>query len=53
MNVDQAAKLAHQFILVINVFIRLVNKHKEKAHTCHPIGKAMSGVVRKWLTGRS
>ena len=49
MNADQA-KLAHQLILVTNTFLHQVDKRKEKVYACHPIGKAVSEVVRRWLT---
>ena len=51
MSANQA-KFAHQLILVLNAFLHLVDKRKEKAHACHLIGKAVSEVVKGWLTKR-
>ena len=47
MSTNQAAKLAHHFILFINVFLRPMNKCKEKAHVCHLIGKVVSKIIKK------
>ena len=52
MNADQA-KLAYQLILITNTFLRPVDEHEEKTHVRHPIGRAMSKVIRAWLTGHS
>ena len=52
MSADKA-KLAHQLILVTITFLRQMNERKEKAHVCHPIGRAVSKAVRRWLTRRS
>ena len=52
MSANQA-KLMHQLILVTNAFLCPVDKHKEKVHTCHPILRAVSEKVKRWLTGRS
>ena len=53
MSADQVAKLVHQFILLTNAFQHPVDKPEEKTHACHPIGRAMSQLVRRWLTRRS
>ena len=52
MNIDQA-KFSHQYILITNVFVHLMNRRKKKVHIFYTIGKAVSEVVREWLTGRS
>ena len=52
MSINQA-KLTHQLILVTNVFLRLINKRKKKAHVDYSIAKAVSETVRKWLTKRN
>ena len=50
MNANQT-KLAHELILVTIAFLRLVNKRKEKAYACHLIIRAVSEMVKRWLTG--
>ena len=52
MSADQA-KFAHQLILVTSAFLRLVDEREKKTHACHPLGKAVSKPVRRWLTKRS
>ena len=52
MNADQT-NLAYQLILVINVFLRLVDRREEKPYACYHIGKAISEAVRGWLTRHS
>ena len=47
------AKLAHQFLLVINIFLPPVDEYEERAHARHLIGRAVSKAVRRWLTGRN
>ena len=47
MSADQAAKLAHPFILLINAFLHLVNENKEKTYACHLISETVSKTVRK------
>ena len=49
MSADQS-KLAHQLILVINAFLYPLDKREEKAYACHPISKAVSKTVIRWLT---
>ena len=49
MSANQAAKLAHEFILLINALLFLVDEYREKVHTCYPIGKAVSKTVKRWL----
>ena len=46
MSANQA-KLAHQLIVVTNIFLRPVDEHEEKAHTRHPIGRAVIEAVRR------
>ena len=52
MSANQV-KLAHQFILIINTFLRLVDEREKKAYAGHHIGKDVSEAVRRCLTGRN
>ena len=46
MNADQV-KLAHQLILVTNVFLFLIDKHKKKTYACHSTSRAISEAVKR------
>ena len=50
MNIDYI-KFEQQLILVSNIFLRLVDEHKEKVHVCYPSDKAVSEMIKGLLTG--
>ena len=47
MSTDQAAKFAHQLILLTNTFLDLVIKRKKKTHACHATERVTNKKVKK------
>ena len=49
ISADQAAKLAHQLILLINTFSDPVIRYKEKSYICYTTKSLASKIVGKRL----
>ena len=50
VSANQFPKLMHELILFTSVFLRLVDKYKEKNHIYHYIGRALNEAIKERMT---